>query len=131
MTTRTSFTGISPIFPVADLEAALAHYAQLGFDVHVAGELVEDADYGFASRDGLSLHLTARADYYPNARVSVAYVHVADADALAAEWDRPGIGGETNPPIDTPWRMREGTHFDPDGNLLRFGSPVVSVAPGG
>ena len=55
---------------------------------------------------------------------SVAYLVVGDADQLAAEWAGEGIGGRTNPPVDIPWGMREGTHFDPDGNLLRFGSPL-------
>jgi len=79
-----------PIFPVKDLRAALDHYASLGFAVR-------------AYADG---------DYYPDGTVSVAYLVVGDADQLAAEWTRDGIAGHTNPPVDTPWGMREGTHFD-------------------
>src|SRR5262249_55541222 len=45
----------SPIFPVSDLAAALAHYAALGFRVDDGGG---DA-YGFAARDGVELHLHA------------------------------------------------------------------------
>ena len=81
-------------------------------------------DYGFVQRDKVTVHLTARSHYYPDGTVSVAYLVVADADQLAAEWAGEGIGGRANPPVDTPWGMREGTHFDPDGNLLRFGSPL-------
>ena len=32
----------------------------------------------------------------------------------------------TTMPVDTGYGMREGSHVDPDGNLLRFGSPLAS-----
>ena len=47
-----------------------------------------------------------------------------DADALYAEWSRPGIGGQTRPAGPTRYRLREGSHTDLDGNLIRFGSPL-------
>ena len=81
-------------------------------------------DYGLAQRDKVTVHLTARSDYYPDGTVSLASLVVADADQLAGEWVGEGIGGRTNAPVDTPWGMREGTYFDPDGNLLRFDSPL-------
>jgi hypothetical protein len=49
---------------------------------------------------------------------------VRDADALYAEWTRPGIGGQTRPLGPMPYRLREGSHIDPDGNVIRFGSPM-------
>jgi DNA-binding MarR family transcriptional regulator len=108
----------SPIFPVRDLGAALAHYAALGFRT-VA---YQDGDaYGFADRDGVGLHLTAAG---PDARPGAAYLYVRDADALYEEWSRPGIAGHTHPAEPTPYHLREGSHVDPDGNLIRFGSPV-------
>jgi DNA-binding MarR family transcriptional regulator len=110
----------SPIFPVRDLGAALAHYAALGFRTFA----YEDGDdYGFANRDGTGLHLAASAEGdapHPGA----AYLYVRDADALYAEWTRPGIGGHTHPVRPTPYQLREGSHVDPDGNLIRFGSPA-------
>ena len=51
-------------------------------------------------------------------------MYVRDADALFHEWSRPGIGGVTRPVGRTPYRLREGSHTDPDGNLIRFGSPL-------
>ena len=54
-----------------------------------------------------------------------AYLYVLDADALYAEWARPGIGGQTRPVGPTPYGLREGSHLDPDGNLIRFGSAVA------
>jgi DNA-binding MarR family transcriptional regulator len=116
------FQQFSPIFPVRDLAAALGHYAALGFSTIA---YADGADYGFANRDGLSLHLAAHhghdlADHGGGA----AYLYVRDADALFAEWSRPGIGGHTTSVEPTPYRLREGSHTDPDGNLIRFGSPV-------
>ncbi len=113
----------SPIFPVRDLAAALAHYAALGF-----GTLAyENGDeYGFASRDGTGLHLAAHADHDAgHQHRGAAYLYVLDADALYAEWARPGIGGQTRPVGPTPYGLREGSHLDPDGNLIRFGSAVA------
>lgn len=55
-----------------------------------------------------------------------AYLFVADADALYAEWSRAGVGGETHPVEATSWGMREGLHADPDGNVIRFGSVAPS-----
>jgi DNA-binding MarR family transcriptional regulator len=111
----------SPIFPVRDLAAALAHYAALGFttDAYAGG-----GDYGFADRDGTGLHLAADRGHDPG-HGSAAYLYVRDADALYAEWTRPGIGGQTRPVGPMPYRMREGSHIDPDGNLIRFGSDLA------
>ena len=108
----------SPIFPVRNLAAALEHYASLGFRTSA----YDDADYyGFADRDGTGLHLaTHESDLHPGA----AYLYVRDADALYEEWSRPGLGGHTHPAGPTDYGLREGSHTDPDGNLIRFGSPI-------
>ena len=110
----------SPIFPVRNLADALAHYSALGFDAFAD----EGGDaYGFARRDGIELHLAADhgQDQEPSHPGS-AYLFVGDADALYEEWSRPGIGGRTLPPGPTAYKMREGSHIDPDGNVIRFGS---------
>src|SRR5580700_1078903 len=112
------FRQFSPIFPVRDLSAALAHYAALGFGTQAydGGD-----EYGFANRDGTGLHLAVSAEHEgPGAT----YLYVRDADALYEEWTRPGIGGHTHPVEPTPYKLREGSHVDPDGNLIRFGSPM-------
>jgi DNA-binding MarR family transcriptional regulator/catechol 2,3-dioxygenase-like lactoylglutathione lyase family enzyme len=119
-----------PIFPVRDLAAALAHYASLGFRT-LAHE--EGDEYGFANRDGVGLHLELSHDHgdgdpHGHHHHGSAYLYVLDADALYAEWSRPGIGGVTHPVITTGYEMREGSHTDPDGNLIRFGSPIEETA---
>lgn len=107
----------SPIFGVSDLAAALDHYAALGFRASDDGS----DGYGFASRDGVELHLHASRQHAPRGS---AYLYVRDADALYEEWTRPGIGGHTHPACPTGYGLREGSHTDPDGNLIRFGSPI-------
>jgi Phosphotransferase enzyme family len=124
-TTRTRLRSFSPILPVRDLHRALAHYAGLGFDPQ---PYADGDEYGFALRDGLSLHLSLdhghqAADHEHAGR---AYLFVDDADALYDEWARPGVGGLTRRVSDTPYQLREGSHVDPDGNLIRFGSPMPS-----
>ena len=109
----------SPIFPVRDLAAALAHYASLGFRTFA----YEGGDqYGFANRDGVDLHLAVPSG--PGFHPASAYLYVRDADALYEEWSRPGLAGQTHPVGPTDYQLREGSHVDPDGNLIRFGSPM-------
>jgi len=112
------FRQFSPIFPVRNLAAALAHYSALGF---VTFAYADGDEYGFANREDTGLHLTADPDPAHHAST---YLYVRDADALYEEWSRPGIGGHTRPVGPTPYKLREGSHTDPDGNLIRFGSPV-------
>jgi DNA-binding MarR family transcriptional regulator len=117
----TSMNQFAPIFPVTDLARALRHYQSLGFTVSA----YDGADeYGFADRDEVSLHLSLHPDLDPLTGAGAAYLYVRDADALAAEWSRPGIGGRTHQPTDTPYGLREGAHLDLDNNLIRFGSPI-------
>ena len=97
------FASFSPIVPVRDLQRALAHYTALGFD---CSGYARGAEYGFANRDHVSLHLSVQPD-------------------LFAAWCRADIGGSTRPVATTPYKLREGAHIDPDGNLIRFGSPIL------
>jgi DNA-binding MarR family transcriptional regulator/catechol 2,3-dioxygenase-like lactoylglutathione lyase family enzyme len=110
------FRQFSPIFPVRDMAAALAHYAALGCKTFA----YEGGGYGFANRDRLSVHLVLDPAHQPGS----AYLDVRDADALYEEWTKPGIGGVTHPVGLMDYGVREGSHVDPDGNLIRFGSPT-------
>jgi DNA-binding MarR family transcriptional regulator len=109
-----------PIFPVRDVAAALTHYGTLGFKT-IAYD--DGADYGFANRDGVGLHLSSGSGHARNEPAS-AYLYVRDAAALYEEWSRPGIAGHTHPAEPTPWGMLEGSHTDPDRNVIRFGSAI-------
>jgi DNA-binding MarR family transcriptional regulator len=109
---------LEPIFPVRELTAALMHYQSLGFETHSF-----DEGYGFANWRGLSIHLAVQPGHDAEANRTAAYLKVGDANAVEAAWSKPGLGGVTRPVEETPWGMREGSHTDPDGNVIRFGSP--------
>jgi uncharacterized glyoxalase superfamily protein PhnB len=113
---------VAPIFPVSDLQAALAFYQRLGFEVrpwHGGG-------YGFITLDGVEIHLGEEPDLATRTdRRATAYLFVEDADALAQTWRE--AGADVRPPQDTEWRQHEGVLIDPDGNVIRFGSPMNSV----
>jgi hypothetical protein len=106
---------IAPIFPVRDLTVSLAHYALLGFTTRA----YEGGGYGFATIDGVEIHLGTADD---TASRASAYLFVDDADDLAKTWQ--SVGVTVNPPQDTEWGQHEGAVVDPDGNVIRFGSPM-------
>jgi catechol 2,3-dioxygenase-like lactoylglutathione lyase family enzyme len=111
----------APTFPVADLDRALEHYRKMGFVVRA----YEGGGYGFATRDGCELHLGTdphEDDHDHRHSHTAAYLRVRDADALAAEWRAAGV--EVHGPEDTEWGQHEGATIDPDGNVIRFGSPM-------
>lgn len=112
----------APVFVTADLKRALDHYERLGFTV----EAYENGEhYGYASRDGVEIHL-AKVDHVDHATTtSCAYLWVDDANALHDEWARAEIAGRLVPPTGTDYGLQEGAHIDPDGNLIRFGSPPM------
>ncbi len=112
----------SPIFPVRSLALALDHYTALGFRTRACDG---DDMYGFADRDGIGLHLSEDPEHDPRHGAASTYLYVSDADALYEEWCRSGTGGRTRAVRTTPYGLREGSHVDPDGNIIRFGSPVA------
>ncbi|HLN04631.1 MAG TPA: VOC family protein [Acidimicrobiales bacterium] len=113
---------IAPVFAVRDLSASLAHYQRLGF----ATQEYEGGGYGFATRDGIEIHLGLVPEGDPRAIRSTAYVWVDDADDLAHAWR--SAGADVRLPEDTEWGQHEGVLIDPDGNIIRFGSPIPHAA---
>ncbi|WP_229402840.1 bleomycin resistance protein [Micromonospora okii] len=116
---RPALIGFAPIFPVADLQRAVEHYAQLGFEVT---PYADGAEYAFAVRDGVQLHLSHTPDHDPARGAACVYLYVHDAAALADEWRQAGVGGRTGPSRDTEYGLREAVHVDPDNNMIKFGS---------
>jgi predicted enzyme related to lactoylglutathione lyase len=107
---------IAPIFAVRDLAAAMDFYRWLGFAVRT----YSGGGYGFAAWRGIELHLGVVPE--DDQRVSAAYLFVDDADEVAAQWQE--AGAALHPPQDTEWGQHEGALEDPDGNVIRFGSPI-------
>jgi hypothetical protein len=111
-------TRAAPIFPVRDLGASLNHYRRLGFTVRE----YQGGGYGFANRDGVEIHLGVVPDADSERSRHSAYLWVDDSDELAHEWL--AVGAEVHMPEDTEWGQHEGAVVGPDGNVLRFGSPI-------
>ncbi len=107
---------IAPIFAVRDLDASMAHYQRLGFKTRP----YEGGGYSFATRDGIEINLGLVPD--DERRPGSAYLWVEDADEVATEWRSGGV--EVHSPEDTEWGQHEGAVIDPDGNVIRFGSPM-------
>jgi hypothetical protein len=110
---------VHPIVTVHDVRAALSRYEKMGFDV----EHDEVADYGFAERGSVQIHLQ------PGERDEtggVFYLRVSDAEALHAEWTAAGVEGRFMGPHNTPYGLREFVYTDPDGIVHKVGSPLES-----
>ena len=109
--------GVEPIFMLSDVARAIAHYERLGFSTSH-----HDEGYAFARRNDLTVHLAGPGvDPERVGRGSI-YLHVDDADALAEERRGAGVGFVERQ--DFEYGKREGSHEDPDSNLIRFGSPL-------
>ena len=108
---------VEPIFVVSDVARAQAHYQRLGFSTSR-----HDDGYAFAHRNDLTIHLAGPGVDRERIGRGAIYLHVADADALADEWRTAGV--RFVEPQDFEYGKREGSHNDPDGNLIRFGSPL-------
>jgi hypothetical protein len=110
-------TAFEPIFKVADVARSVAWFERAGFGVSF-----HDGTYAFAHRDNdLTIHLAqAEGDERPG--LGALYLHCQDADRVAEDWRQAGI--EVDGPRDKDDGKREGSITDPDGNVIRFGSPI-------
>ncbi len=117
MTGTWLITGFEPLFKVTSVARSVDWFERAGFHV-----TFHDDTYAFAHRDrGLTIHLTqAEAGDHPGH--GGLYIHCQDADRAASEWRQSGI--EVDGPRDEAYGKREGFISDPDGNVIRFGSPI-------
>ena len=110
-------TRFEPVFTVADVTRSVAWFENAGFEVRF-----HDGTYAFAHRDrDLTIHLAQATEDEPPGH-SALYLHCQDADRVADEWRQVGI--EVDGPRDEDYGKREGSITDPDGNVIRFGSPI-------
>lgn len=121
-----AFRTVAPVFPVASVTGALAHYRALGFEGHAYDETsAGEPIYGFLSWGPVEIHLALVRGLDPKANTSACYLYVNDADALHARWKAASVDGRLTDPEDTPYDLREFAHVDPDGNLVRVGSKLA------
>jgi hypothetical protein len=112
------FERVAPVVPVLDLNAALERYRRLGFTVRAYGHAT---GYGFADREGVSIHLSEWDEHDPTRTASVIYLYVTDAEAVRREWLEAGVDGRFSEVRQTDYGMREFAFVDPDGTLHRVG----------
>ena len=110
-------TGFEPIFKVADVARSVAWFERAGFEASF-----HDETYAFAHRDrDLTIHLAQAEGDDPPGQCSL-YIHCQEADRVATDWRQAGI--EVDGPRNEDYGKREGSITDPDGNVIRFGSPI-------
>jgi catechol 2,3-dioxygenase-like lactoylglutathione lyase family enzyme len=120
------FERVAPVLPVRNVARALELYRKLGFEAdsyQEPGTSADDPIYGFLSWGPVEIHISRFRELDPAANTSACYLYVGNADALHAMWSAAGVEGRLLPLSDTPYGLREFAFVDPDGNLLRVGSP--------
>lgn len=116
---------VAPILPSRDLPATSAFYERLGFkEIGLWPD-----EYLIVMRREAGLHFFHSPSLDPWSSDAGCYLYVEDADSLHAEFSGLGLPHEGIPrlhgaPVDVDYSMREFALVDPDGNLLRIGSPV-------
>lgn len=118
-------TSAAPVLAARDVRAALDRFARLGFLTSEYRER-EDAEpiYGFVCFGPGQFHIACVRDLDPTTTTSAVYLYVEDAEAVYEAWSEAGVDGRLHAPVDTPYGLREMAYVDPDGNLLRIGSPL-------
>jgi uncharacterized glyoxalase superfamily protein PhnB len=76
-----------------------------------------------AEREGVILRFSVNKEHDPLTTASWIHLRVNDADSLYREWKAVGVE-KLREPRDTTYGMREGSHIDPEGNLIVFGSRI-------
>jgi hypothetical protein len=117
------FLAVTPVLPTGDFDEAVGRFRKLGFTVTTYdGE--PGVRYGYASRDGVELHISPAGSIDPRTSNVVVYAVVEDPDALYEEWQAAGVEGRLRKPTPAGYGALEGGYVDPDGNLIRFASPL-------
>jgi catechol 2,3-dioxygenase-like lactoylglutathione lyase family enzyme len=115
-----------PILPSRDLGLTEAFYARLGFTT-VAAWPGEDG-YLIIRRGGIELHFWQDRALTPETSPHSCYLRVPDVDALHQAWAAAALPEEGIPRLTRPedrwFGMRECVLVDPDGTLLRIGTPL-------
>lgn len=134
---RSTISGISPFFIVADVTATLAFYRDmLGFEVTFRGPTPDDEFFGIVQRDRAMIMFKALGAIVDGKEVVVepvpnykrkpafswdAYLYVADPEALAEEFASRGVRFAV--PLGDDVDVRGFVIEDIDGYGLFFGHP--------
>ena len=115
-----------PILPSRDAEVTAAFWRRLGF--RVVDATPDGVPYLIAVREGAELHFGHQPGLDPASNTAACYIGVDDVAPVHIEWAALGLpaGGPSSlgAPELKPWGLREMWVTDPDGTVVRFGSPA-------
>lgn len=120
------FTGLAPVLLAPNVQEALDHYRdKLGFEVRPYEG--EPSAYGYATRDGTTIHI-AHADHCrPNSDLVTdlfdVYIWVEDVETVHEELVERGAA-IMHPPTDREYGLREIRVRDLNGYVLGIGQPL-------
>ena len=125
---------MAPCLPARDLTETAAFYAALGFETVL---IAQGGGYLIIRKDWVEMHFYPAATLDPKANPAGAYIRVKDVDAVVASFAAQCQPGEAinntpskyTPPQDREWGLREITIDDPNGNLIKIGSPISQPYP--
>ena len=119
------FRSAAPVFPVADVNAAVGWYAEaLGFEaLHVNADEDGAANYAIVRLGEVQVHLLQnRFEGEPmRSSTEAMFTMAGDIDALQARLKQRGLVFSRKIQ-DRPWGARDFTVLDPDGNAIWIAS---------
>ena len=137
---KAEISAIAPFFIVKDVPAALSFYRDcLGFEITFKGPSDDDIFFGIVERGAAMIILKAvGVDPVPNYTRDIkkgiarwdAYLHVADPDALAAEFSSRNVKFFQPLQDNNDDGLRGFEIQDADGYILYFGRTKEKKAPG-
>ena len=121
LTARARIEGkVIPTLPARDIDSTVEYYERLGFEL--VARYPGEQTYAIVRRDDAELHFY-EFPVDPKENLAGCYLRIADAGGLHAEWLAVGIE-ILQPLTETGHGLREFAIADPNGNLLKIGSPI-------
>ena len=119
------FRSAAPVFPVADVNAAVRWYADvLGFEaLHVNADADGAANYAIVRLGEVQVHLLQNGfeDEPTRSPAEAMFTMTGDIDSLEARLKQQGLAFSRKIQ-DQPWGARDFTVQDPDGNAIWIAS---------
>jgi catechol 2,3-dioxygenase-like lactoylglutathione lyase family enzyme len=111
-------TAIPVLASLNEQETVQFYTEKLGFTFHASWD-----GYLIMDRDGIYIHLWSCKD--PEiAKATSCYIVVTEVEKLYAEYKSSGVVHPNGELQDKPWKMKEFSILDNNGNLIAFGQDI-------